>query len=54
MEGLPKDIIFTGCHIESCSVIIGGITTDEERQILFGETALSEKMNVKGLQKGYI
>lgn len=54
MEGLPKDIIFTGCHIESCSVIIGGITTDEERKILFGETALSEKMNVKGLQKGYI
>lgn len=49
-EGLPKDIIFTGCHLESCSVIIGGIITDEEGRMLFGETALSEKLDKKGLQ----
>lgn len=51
MEGLPKDIIFTGCHIKNCSVVIGGIITDEEGRMLFGETALSEKLDLKGLQK---
>lgn len=53
MEGLPKNIIFTGCHIENCSVIIGGIITDDEKRMLFGETALSEKLDLKGLQKGF-
>lgn len=52
IEGLPKDIIFTGCHLESCSVIIGGIITDEEGRMLFGETALSEKLDKQSLQKG--
>lgn len=53
MEGLPKDITFTGYHLESCSIIIGGIITDEDKKMLFGETALSERLDVKGLQKGY-
>lgn len=52
MEGLPKDIAFTGCHLESCSIIIGGIITGEDKKMLFGETALSERLDVKGLQKG--
>lgn len=53
MEGLPKDIIFTRYRLESCLIIIGGIITDEEKKVLFGESALSERQNVKGLQKGY-
>lgn len=51
MEGLPKDIIFTRYRLESCLIIIGGIITDEEKKVLFGESALSERQNVKGLQK---
>lgn len=53
MEGLPKNIIFTGCHIENCLVIIGGIITDDVKRMLFGETALSERLDLKGLQKGF-
>lgn len=49
MEGLSKDIIFTGCHLESCLIIIEGIITDEEKKALFGE---SEGLDVEGLQKG--
>lgn len=52
MEGLPKDIIFTGCHIESCFIIIGGIITDEDNRMLFGETALSERLDIDDLLKG--
>nr|XP_034330193.1 uncharacterized protein LOC117690335 isoform X3 [Crassostrea gigas] len=51
MEGLPKDIIFTGCHIESCFIIIGGIITDEDNRMLFGETALSERLDIDDLLK---
>lgn len=54
MEGLPKDIIFTRYRLESCLIIIGGIITDEEKKVLFGESALSERQNVRGLQKGYM
>lgn len=53
MEGLSKDIIFTRYRLESCLIIIGGIITDEEKKVLFGESALSERQNVKGLQKGH-
>lgn len=53
MEGLPKDIIFTRYHIDSCSIIIGGIIADEEKKMMFGETAFSEKLDAKDLQKGY-
>lgn len=52
MEGLPKDIKFTGYHLESCSIIIGGIITDEDKTMLFGETALSGRLDIKDLQKG--
>lgn len=54
MEGLPKNISFTGYYLESCVIIIGGIITDEDNRLLFGETALSERLDIKDLQKGFI
>lgn len=54
MEGLPEDILFTGYYLESCFIIIGGIITDEDNRMLFGETALSERLDIKDLQKGLI
>lgn len=54
VEGLPKDILFTGYRLESCFIIIGGIITDEDNRMLFGETALSERLDIKDLQKGFI
>lgn len=54
VEGLPKNILFTGYRLESCFIIIGGIITDEDNRMLFGETALSERLDIKDLQKGFI
>lgn len=51
--GLPKDIIFTHYQLESCLIIIGGIITEKEKRKLFGETALSERLYVADLLKGY-
>lgn len=49
MEGFFKDIIFIGCYIKNCLVVIGGIIIDEEGRMLFGEIVLSEKLDLKGL-----
>lgn len=54
MGGIPKDITFTGCQLESCLIIIGGNITTKEKKMMFGETALSERLDLKDLGKGLI